>query len=142
MKKEINGNFFAQILNHLIPYQTFGLLLRNLKIVPNDDWFDDFCSKIAPCYIPSDSEIVPCYNHYVSPTHVLTNDFNMSELTYAIASRKFTASGLDNISPVMLKHLPASALDALLALMNNIYLFIYLFKQTNKFRLHHGAHIK
>jgi len=44
----------------------------------------------------------------------------MSELTYAIASRKSTASGLDNISPVMSKHLPAIALDSLLTLMNNI----------------------
>jgi len=51
----------------------------------NDDWFDDFCSKIAPYYVLSDSEIAPCYIHYVSPTHVLTNDFNVSELTYAIA---------------------------------------------------------
>ncbi|XP_026819622.1 uncharacterized protein LOC113558364 [Rhopalosiphum maidis] len=44
----------------------------------------------------------------------------MSELNYAISSRKSTASGLDNISPVMLKHLPTIALESLLALMNNI----------------------
>ncbi|KAL4127071.1 hypothetical protein QTP88_011269 [Uroleucon formosanum] len=86
----------------------------------NEDWFDVFCSKIAPCYVPTKSESLPRYEHDVSPTHILTNNFSMSELNYAISSRKSTASGLDNISPVMLKHLPAIALESLLALMNNI----------------------
>ena len=25
----------------------------------NDDWFDDFCSKVAPCYVPSITESSP-----------------------------------------------------------------------------------
>lgn len=71
--------------------------------------------------MPSESDIFPRYDLRVSPTHILTNNFIMSELTLAITSRKSTASGLDNISPVMLKHLPAIALDFLFAILNNIY---------------------
>lgn len=85
----------------------------------NDDWFNDFCSKIAPCYVPSESEICLRYNYTVFSTYVIMNNFNISELT--ITSRKSTASGLDNISPVILKHLPANALDSLLAIMNDTY---------------------
>jgi len=44
----------------------------------------------------------------------------MSELNLAISSRKSTSSGLDNISPIMLKHLPSNALAYLLSIMNNI----------------------
>ncbi|KAF0763903.1 RNA-directed DNA polymerase from mobile element jockey [Aphis craccivora] len=68
----------------------------------NDDWFDDFCSEIAPFYVPSESKFFPRYVQIISPNHTLTNLFN-------------------NISPVMLKQLPASVLDLLLSIMNNIY---------------------
>ncbi|CAI6362489.1 unnamed protein product [Macrosiphum euphorbiae] len=44
----------------------------------------------------------------------------MSELNLAISLRKSTASGLDNISPIMLKHLLSNALAYLLSIMNNI----------------------
>lgn len=50
--------------------------------------------------------------------HVLTNNFNLSELQLAISSRKSIVSGLDNISPLM--HLPKNALGSLLSIMNNI----------------------
>jgi hypothetical protein len=86
----------------------------------NDDWFNSFCSKVAPCYVPSISEYCPPDHSQNSPSHVLTNVFNMSELNLAISSRKFTASGLDNISPTMLKHLLLNALAYLLSIMNNI----------------------
>jgi len=86
----------------------------------NDDWLESFCSKIAPCYVPNYSEIFPCYSPSVRPDHVLTNNFNISELQLAISSRKSIASGLDNISPLMLKYLPKNALDTLLSIMNDI----------------------
>jgi len=86
----------------------------------NDDWFDSFCFKVAPCYVPSKSEVCPSDHSLHSPPHVLTNIFTMSELNLAISSRKSTASGLDNISPIMLKHLPSNALVYLLSIMNNI----------------------
>lgn len=44
----------------------------------------------------------------------------MTELNFTIFSRKSTVYGLDNISPVMLKHLPQSALESLHTIMNNI----------------------
>jgi len=44
----------------------------------------------------------------------------MPELEISISSRKSTASGLDNSSPIMLKHLPSNALDCLLSILNNI----------------------
>ena len=82
----------------------------NLTIRPdNDDWFDSFCSKVTPGYVPSISEICPPYHSQSSPSHVLTNVFNMSELNLTISSRKSITSGLDNISPIMLKHLPLNA---------------------------------
>lgn len=86
----------------------------------NDDWFDKFCSKVAPCYIPSASDICQNYNSQFSQPHVLTHYFTMSELEIAISSRISTISGLDNISPIMLKHLPSNAFDSLLAVLNNI----------------------
>lgn len=44
----------------------------------------------------------------------------MLELNYAISSRRSSASSLDNISPLMLKHLPSNALDFFLNILNNI----------------------
>jgi hypothetical protein len=44
----------------------------------------------------------------------------MVELDIAISSRKSLASGLDNISPIMLKHLPLNAIYFLLSILNNI----------------------
>ncbi|KAL4113880.1 hypothetical protein QTP88_017437 [Uroleucon formosanum] len=90
------------------------------KNFENNDWFDNFCSKVAPCHVPSASEIYPNYYSQHSPPHVLTNDFSMTELDIAISSRKSTASGLNNISPIMLKHLPVNAIDCLLSILDNI----------------------
>jgi len=86
----------------------------------NEDWFYSFCFKVAPCYVPSISEVCPSDHSLYSPPHVLTNIFTMSELYLAISSRKSTASSLDNISSIMLKHLPSNALVYLLSIMNNI----------------------
>jgi len=44
----------------------------------------------------------------------------LPELIYAISSRRSSASGLDNISPLMLNHLPPNALEVLLCILNNI----------------------
>lgn len=128
--KNAKRNNWKHFCSNLVPsnsIQHLWSVARRFKncITPltrpdNEDWFEVFCSKIAPCYVPTKSESLPRYDHDVSPTHILTNNFSMSELNYAISSRKSTASGLDNISPVMLKHLPTIALESLLALMNKI----------------------
>jgi ribonuclease HI len=86
----------------------------------NDDWFNDFCSKVAPCYVPAISEACPTLYPQTHLSHVLNNPFTKLELNYAISSRRSSASGLDNISPLMLKHLPSNALDFLLNILNNI----------------------
>ncbi|KAL4142166.1 hypothetical protein QTP88_004679 [Uroleucon formosanum] len=85
----------------------------------NDDWFDVFCSKVAPCYVPIESETIPLHYLHTPQSHVLTNKFIMSELKFAISSRKSIAPGLDNISPALLKHLPDNALVSLLNIFNN-----------------------
>ncbi|VVC38002.1 Endonuclease/exonuclease/phosphatase [Cinara cedri] len=72
----------------------------------NDDWFDNFCSKASPCHVPTESEIRPRRYPLLAHSHVLTNSFTLSELMFAISSWKSIAPGLDNISPVLLKHLP------------------------------------
>lgn len=97
------------ILTHTRPY--------------NDTWFDDFCYKVASCYVPSFSEnshklITPTSGSLIN--HVISMPITLSELNAAIASRKSTTSGLDNISHVMLKHLPINAIDYLLNLLNKI----------------------
>lgn len=87
----------------------------------NDDWFHDFCSKVAACYVPASSEIYPSlYPPQLPLLHILTNPFTLSELNYAISSRRSIASELDNISPLLLKHLPPYALDFLLNVLNYI----------------------
>ncbi|KAL4126362.1 hypothetical protein QTP88_010584 [Uroleucon formosanum] len=61
------------------------------KNFENDDWFDNFCSKVALCHVPSASEIYPNYYSQHSPPHVFTKDFSMAELDIAISSRKSIA---------------------------------------------------
>ncbi|KAL4150005.1 hypothetical protein QTP88_003854 [Uroleucon formosanum] len=86
----------------------------------NDDWFHDFCSKVATCYVPTASEVYPSFYPQLPLLHILTNPFTITELNHAISSRRSIASGLDNISPLLLKHLPSCALDFLLKVLNYI----------------------
>lgn len=89
----------------------------------NDDWFDDFSSKVAPSYAPSETESSP---HLLSNTpsfpsdHCLNLPLTHNELTFAINSRKSIASGLDQISPLMLKYLPEASIELLLSILNNL----------------------
>ncbi|KAL4119211.1 hypothetical protein QTP88_012055 [Uroleucon formosanum] len=86
----------------------------------NDDWFHDFCSKVATCYVPTASEVYPSFYPQLPLPHILTNPFTITELNHAISSRRSIASELDNISPLLLKHLPSCALDFLLKVLNYI----------------------
>ncbi|KAL4091657.1 hypothetical protein QTP88_026314 [Uroleucon formosanum] len=86
----------------------------------NDDWFHDFCLKVATCYVPTASEVYPSFYPQLPLPHILTNPFTITELNHAISSRRSIASGLDNISPLLLKHLPSCALDFLLKVLNYI----------------------
>ena len=88
----------------------------------NDDWFHDFCSKVAPCYVPSAPEALPLFYPHLPLPHVLTNPFTLSELNNAISSRRSSTAGLDYISPLMLKNLPSCAIHFLLKVLNNILL--------------------
>ncbi|KAL4084800.1 hypothetical protein QTP88_027702 [Uroleucon formosanum] len=98
----------------------FKNCLNPTKHPENDDWFDAFCSKVAPSYVPQDTESQPILSSFHSSHHVLTKSFNITELNLAISSRKSIASGLDNISPILLKHLPTNALVSLLNIFNEI----------------------
>ncbi|KAL4112254.1 hypothetical protein QTP88_016075 [Uroleucon formosanum] len=86
----------------------------------NDDWFHDFCSKVVTCYVPTASEVYPSFYPQLPLPHILTNPFTITELNHAISSRRSIASGLYNISPLLLKHLPSCALDFLLKVLNYI----------------------
>ena len=54
-------------------------------------------------------------------TETYNNPFSMSELTAAISKLHDMAAGPDNIHYKMLKYLPASALDTLLHILNDIW---------------------
>ena len=54
-------------------------------------------------------------------TETYNNPFSMCELTPAISKSHDTAAGPDEIHYQMLKHLPASALDTLLHILNDIW---------------------
>lgn len=54
---------------------------------------------------------------------------------YAISSRRSTASGLDNISPLMLKNLPPNALEVLLRILNNFLTTQCLLSSCFSFRV-------
>jgi len=90
------------------------------KYPENDNWFDAFCTKVAPYHIPSKSEACPVYFSQTSPRHVLTNKFNTTKLNSAIFSRKSIASSPDNIWPALLKRLPLNVLTSLLNIFNTI----------------------
>ena len=98
----------------------FKNCLSPTKHPDNDDWFDAFCSKVAPSYVPQDTESQPILSSFHSSPHILTKSFTITELNLAISSRKSIASGLDNISPILLKHLPTNALVSLLNIFNDI----------------------
>jgi hypothetical protein len=89
----------------------------------NDVWFNDFCTKVAPCYVPSESKIAPNpsinYSHLPS-SHCLSLPLTLNKLNTAISSRKSAASNIDCISPLMLKQLPTNALELLLKILNNL----------------------
>jgi len=89
----------------------------------NDDWFDDFCTKVVPCYIPSKSEST-FYSSTISSLspsdHCLSLPLSLGELKNAIFSRKSVASGIDCISPLKFQHLSTSAVEFLLLIFNKI----------------------
>lgn len=89
----------------------------------NDDWLDEFFTKVAFCYVPSKSETIlnpltTCSQS--SPDHCLSLPLTLGELNTAIFSRKSAASGIDCISPTMLKDLPNNALELLLSIFNKL----------------------
>ncbi|KAL4132407.1 hypothetical protein QTP88_009561 [Uroleucon formosanum] len=98
----------------------FKNCLNPTKHPENDDWFDAFCSKVAPSYVPQETESQPIFFSFHSSPHVLTKSFNITKLNLAISSRKSIASGLDNISRILLKHVPTNALVSLLNIFNEI----------------------
>lgn len=121
-----NWKTFCINLNPSCSYNVSGPLpggfkncLNPTKCPSNVNGFYAFCSKVTPWSIPLEIE-VGLFDHFYTLYHyVLTNYFNMTELNLTIYSRKFTASDLDNISPV-LKHLFANDLVSLLNIINNL----------------------
>jgi len=121
--KRLAWKKFCSRLNHLTSTHVLWSTAKRFKkcVSPshrptNNDWFHDFCFKVAICYVPTLSEVFPS----VHPQIPLTNPFTISELNCAIFSRRSIACGLDNISPLMLKNLPSCALDFLLNVLNYI----------------------
>lgn len=125
---------WKNLCNNLSPSSSITLLwqtakrFRNCVYPPtssphNDDWQDDFYTKVAPCYIPLDSETISnllttCSQS--SPDHCISLPLTLGEHNTAIFSRISAASDIDCISPIMLKHLPDNALELLLSVDNKL----------------------
>jgi hypothetical protein len=115
---------------NLNPYTIIHLLWHTARLFKkcvtsssrpiNDDWFDTFWFKVTSCNVPSEDEANQKCTTRPLPLHVLLNPFSLSELIYAISFRRSSASGLENISPLILKNLPPNALEVLLRILNNI----------------------
>jgi hypothetical protein len=89
----------------------------------NDDRFEDFCARVAPYYVPSESESSPSLIKLsnISPLDQCLNlPLTQDELITTINSRKSIASRVDNISPLMLKYLSATASELLLSILNKL----------------------
>ena len=56
----------------------FKNCVNPIKRPDNDDWFDSFCSKVAPCYAPTESETCTPQYPSTSRSHILTNNFTIS----------------------------------------------------------------
>lgn len=104
----------------------------------NEDWFDNFCSKVAPVYVPMFNEVeyIQCANARAQvEDHALTKPFLLIELLNAIYSRKSSASGLDSISPILIKNLPDRAISCLLDILNNLFLNLKIPSSWRQFKV-------
>ena len=82
----------------------------------------DIANSLAQTFSDnSSSEQYNPLNFKSNNTETYNNPFSMSELTAAISKLHDMAAGPDNIHYKMLKHLPASALDTLLHILNDIW---------------------
>lgn len=54
----------------------------------NNDWFNDFYTKVAPSYVPTLSEACPPLYPPLRLNYFLTNSIAILELKYAISSRR------------------------------------------------------
>lgn len=91
----------------------------------NEDWFENFCSKVVPPYVPRANEIefdFPLNYLGDRKSDFLTSPFVLSESSIAINSRRSAASGIDLISPLVLRNLPSDALNTLLNVLNRLFL--------------------
>jgi len=93
-----------------------------ITIATNEDWFENFCSKVASSCVPMYNEVtlssnLDCSNQNQS----LVKPFFSSELIYAINSRKSLVADLDSIPPLHTKNLPESTINVLLTILNNLF---------------------
>jgi len=104
----------------------FKICLNHTSLATNDEWFESFCSKISPPYLPSEFEIsseklpniTNPQNHRYGHFATL---FSKQELSLAISSRESPTGGLDNISPLLFQHLPDKTFDTLFTVFNNLW---------------------
>ncbi|KAL4084786.1 hypothetical protein QTP88_027689 [Uroleucon formosanum] len=123
---------FTATLNPSTPISTFWSTAKKFRQIisstssaTNEEWFDNFCSKVAPDYVPMFNEIdhFQCANTRAhEEVHILTKPFLLVELLNAINSRRSPASGLDSISSILIKNLPERTISCLLDILNNLFL--------------------
>jgi len=107
------------------PRKNFRIVLIRLLQPPTINGLRAFF--IAPYYVLSKAEYyfdIPINDHQKS-NHVLSlfsSPFNRQELSLAIFSRKSPAAGLDDITPILYKHLPIKAFNIILKLLNDLWL--------------------
>lgn len=77
-----------------------------------------FAQKSPRATFPKTQNCNPSFPLSTPALTSLQKILSITELNLAISSRKSIASGLDNISPVLLKHLPTNSLVSLLNIFN------------------------
>jgi len=103
----------------------FRNCIQSTRRLYNDDWFDDFCSKVDPCYVPSVSgsfHTILMNASQFSRDHCFNLPLTFDELNLAIHSRKSITPSINNISFLMLKCLRNTDKELLLSIFNNLIL--------------------
>lgn len=95
--KSKKSNAWKKFCNDLNPSPSITSLWQTNKsalillLALNDKWFNDFYSKVAPCYVPSEVKTNPnpstTYSQ-LSPANCLSLPLTLSELNSAICSHK------------------------------------------------------
>jgi ribonuclease HI len=84
------------------------------------DWVDSFVERLAPPYVPNESETVQVSSASQRENSFLSSKFSLDELVHAIQSSGDSSPGPDKIPYSFFRHFPPPFLLQLLKLFNQI----------------------